>query len=320
MSARPLSRRDLLRGLVALGGAGLLAACGRGGGEGGEDGDTRADGGNGVGDGATTPAGDVREQIRSELGIEEPLDLSVIVPAPLLFTAIRERVLFGLGTSPTDFRADLDIEAWLVRDDDLEVVHGPVQATYHDEGLEGLGIYLVEVEISEPGAYWLAARGDGHAAVGAVQFMPQSATGLPALGEPFPSAPTPTTDDPMGLEDICTDEPPCPMHEVSLAQALEAGRPVVLTVATPAYCQTAVCGPVVDVIEQVRADVGRDDVAWIHSEVYSDAGNTPVPLVTETLQLPSEPWTFFVGADGTLVDRLQGPTPADLVREAVERI
>lgn len=306
-----LTRRQLLHGVLGVGGAGLLAACGAGGG--------RSAGGAAATEGAA-PAGDAREAIREQLGIGRDLDLSIIVPAPLLFTRTRERIVFGLGTSPAEFLPDLEVEASLVRDADREVVAGPVPATFHDEGLEGFGVYLLETEVDEPGAYWLAAAGPEHAAIGAVSFADPSSAGIPRVGEPFPAATTPTFDDPMALAELCTREPPCPMHERSVDEVLADGRPLVLTVATPQYCQTAICGPVVDVILSVRDELGRDDVDFVHVEVYSDAGNTPLPFVTETLQLPSEPWTFFVAADGTLADRLQGPTPADLVSEAASRL
>lgn len=57
---------------------------------------------------------------------------------------------------------------------------------------------------------------------------------------------------PRGVDEICARRPPCGMHEMSLDAALREGRPVMLTFATPAHCQPAVCGPMVDTIEVVR--------------------------------------------------------------------
>ena len=96
------------------------------------------------------------------------------------------------------------------------------------------------------------------------------------------------------------------MHEVSLAQMLAEGRPVVLEFATPAYCQTAVCGPSVEVLDDVRTDRDWGDVVFIHVEIYRDAGQTIAEPV-EQWGLPSEPWLFAIGADGTIEDRMDGP-------------
>ena len=46
-------------------------------------------------------------------------------------------------------------------------------------------------------------------------------------------------------------------------------KPVVLTFATPQLCQSRVCGPVVDVVEQVKATATKG-VAFIHQEIYKD--------------------------------------------------
>lgn len=307
-----LSRRDLLRGLGALGAAGVLAACGRG------DGETAGD--------ATTPAGgstsqpqDPRQTIREQLGIEQPLDLSVILPGLGFMTGTERRVLFSLGTSPSDLVLDLDVTAHLVSDAGLEVVQGPLDASFHQEGLGERGVYLITTEVERPGRYWLVAESPDHAAIGALEIHDPEDLGGPDRGEPFPSVATPTTEDQMGLEQLCTRDPDCSMHDVSVDTALSEGRPTVLTIATPAYCRTAICGPVVDIVEGLKQGSGRSDVAWIHVEVFSDAGNTPVELVS-TLGLPSEPWTYFIDTEGQVADLYEGPTPADLLRGSLERI
>ena len=46
-------------------------------------------------------------------------------------------------------------------------------------------------------------------------------------------------------------------------------KPIVLLFATPLLCQSRVCGPVVDIAEQVKASSG-DDVDFIHMEIYND--------------------------------------------------
>lgn len=97
------------------------------------------------------------------------------------------------------------------------------------------------------------------------------------------------------------------MHEVSLDDALAAGEPVMLTIATPGFCETAICGPTVEVVEAVRtAEPAGGSVRWIHLEVFSDAGTTVADPVA-AWQLQSEPWIFGIGSDGTIVGRLDGP-------------
>lgn len=104
------------------------------------------------------------------------------------------------------------------------------------------------------------------------------------------------------------------MHDVSLEQAVAEGRPVVLLFATPAYCQTAMCGPAVSNLDEIRGEQDWGDVAFIHVEIYSDEGQT----VTQPVQewgLPSEPWLFTIDREGTIVDRLDSVLIPDEMRE-----
>ena len=52
--------------------------------------------------------------------------------------------------------------------------------------------------------------------------------------------------------------------------ALAAKVPFVVTFATPAYCQSRTCGPVVDVVSAVRKREAGSNVRFIHVEVYQD--------------------------------------------------
>jgi hypothetical protein len=134
----------------------------------------------------------------------------------------------------------------------------------------------------------------------------------------MPSAGTPTTANPLGVGTICTQDPPCPLHEVSLDAALAEGRPVALLVSTPAFCQVAICGPVLDLL--VAAAPDHPDVALIHLEVYP--GGQPdaeslSPVVSDTLGLAYEPALFVADATGTITSRLDNIYDGDELTEAL---
>ena len=108
------------------------------------------------------------------------------------------------------------------------------------------------------------------------------------------------------------------MHEVDFADVV-GKKPVVITFATPAFCESRVCGPTVEVIDGVRTDY--DDVTFIHCEIFSDAGQTVGDPVT-AWELPTEPWMFVIDADGTIVRRADGPllVIADEVRALIDDV
>jgi hypothetical protein len=129
---------------------------------------------------------------------------------------------------------------------------------------------------------------------------------IPRVGQKAPLIHTPTPGD-VGndLSKITTRIPPDTQHEVDYADAY-GKEPIVLLFATPQFCESRVCGPVVDVAEQLKQLYG-DKAAFIHMEIYND--NDPSKDVrpqVRAFHLPSEPWLFAIGRDGRIKDVIEG--------------
>ena len=95
---------------------------------------------------------------------------------------------------------------------------------------------------------------------------------------------------------------------------------VVLVFATPQLCQSRVCGPVEDVVEQVKSETKRD-MAFIHNEVYVD--NNPNKGIRPQLTaygLQTEPWTFVIDKTGKVVERFEGALSVDELKQAVAKV
>ena len=91
----------------------------------------------------------------------------------------------------------------------------------------------------------------------------------PGWGEKAPLIHTPTPEDVGGdLSKMTTRIPPDTQNQVDYADAL-GKEPIILLFATPQFCQSRVCGPVVDVAEQVKQLYG-DKAAFIHMEIFED--------------------------------------------------
>jgi hypothetical protein len=89
------------------------------------------------------------------------------------------------------------------------------------------------------------------------------------VGGILPPANTPTTQNSFDVDPICTRVPTCPFHEHDLPTVLGTGRPVVVLLASPAYCRTSACGPILDLLIEEAAGL-PEGVVVIHSEVYKD--------------------------------------------------
>jgi hypothetical protein len=97
-------------------------------------------------------------------------------------------------------------------------------------------------------------------------------------------------------------------------------RPVVITFATPLLCQSRVCGPVVDIVEQVKATAPKG-VAFIHQEIYADndVNKGLRPQVTQW-RLRSEPWTFVIDRRGRITARFEGAFSPGELQRAVAKV
>jgi len=159
---------------------------------------------------------------------------------------------------------------------------------------EETGLYSVRTEFSDLDAEFVVVERDE--------------TPLFQAGDALPSFATPTTADPAGVNPICSRSPePCPFHEISLADALSNGKPTAMLIATPAWCQTDVCGSNLEWLIELAST--RGDINVIHAEVYADfdrdnaTGQLPAraPMLEEW-DIAFEPSLFIVDAGGTIVD------------------
>jgi len=143
---------------------------------------------------------------------------------------------------------------------------------------------------------------------------------VPTVGEKAPLIHTPTPADVGGdLSKITTRIPPDTQNRVDYADAL-GKEPIFLLFATPQFCQSRVCGPVVDVAEQVKQLYG-DKAAFIHMEIYKDNDPTKGPnQQVRAFHLPSEPWLFAIERDGTIGAVIEGAFGVDKLTEVVEKV
>ncbi len=183
-------------------------------------------------------------------------------------------------------------------------------------------VYVADVPFDEPGEWRLAAvidQPDGPVAtLLTTSVLVDEYKDIPNVGDPAPSVHTPTLAEVGGdAESIDTRVPPSTMHSDDLAAVL-GQVPVVLLFATPALCQSRVCGPVVDVAEQVKAEYG-DDAAFIHQEIWVDnvLGEKLRPQV-DAYGLRSEPWLFVIDKNGEVTTRIEGAFSVSELEKALQ--
>jgi hypothetical protein len=184
-------------------------------------------------------------------------------------------------------------------------------------------VYSTNIDFTENGEWRIAAlieQGDRTTTA----LLPSATVGefeaVPKVGEKAPLIHTPTPSDVGGdLSKITTRVPPDTQNRVDYAEAL--GRePIFLLFATPQFCQSRVCGPVVDVAEQVKHAYG-DRAAFIHMEIYKE--NDPSKGVrpqVRAFHLPSEPWLFAIDGHGVIRAEIEGAFGVDRMTRVVQDV
>jgi hypothetical protein len=184
-------------------------------------------------------------------------------------------------------------------------------------------IYVAHLRAPRPGTYWLLAEPVGGPPIQAIGNVVVSAKSAePAVGQPAIPSRTPTLRSEQGnLAKLTTASPPdLALLRHSVAEALTAHAPFVVTFATPKFCASRTCGPVVDVVDAVRRRFAQSAVRFIHVEVYrnNDPGEGFNRWVKEW-RLPTEPWTFLVGRDGRIKAKFEGSVSVEELASGVKK-
>ena len=201
----------------------------------------------------------------------------------------------------------------------------------HNE-TELTGLYYVNVPFDEAGNWGIGiSLGDKLDEKGEVRLAVkvQAKSQAPGVGSKAISVDTLTLDD-APLKAIDTSpQPDEAFHRLSIADALASGRPSVIAFATPSFCETRTCGPVMEILAEAAKTFERK-VNFVHVEPYkldSDgvlqlgAGNQR-QLVEAGIKwgLPTEPWVFVVDGKGTVVARFESVFALEELRAALDGV
>ena len=276
--------------------------------------------------------GETLEQLVADAA---PGDDLVVSPAGQVLTEGRNRFGFGVFSLDREQITDAEVAIYAAPGADGKA-EGPFPARVESLETEpaftaentasdpdaAKAVYVTDLQLDQPGEWRMVAmvnRDGEYAAVRMPSLTVLDEDPVPAPGEQAPRVHTPTADEVSNIQEIDTRIPPGTMHEDDLADVL-GKEPVVLLFATPALCQSRVCGPVVDIAEQVKRD-SSDDVAFIHMEIYNDnLANKGLREQVEAYKLPTEPWLFVIDCDGKIDSRIEGAFSVAELTAAVDRI
>jgi hypothetical protein len=288
-----LSRRTLLLGGSALA---VMAACGKNGDD------------INVADTSTTKGQDDV--------------LSTVMAGSMFQTGIEERITFALfqGVPATLVPAGAVVHVAFQKPGTKALTEA-IPAVRKSEGITERPYYVVHHEFDVAGDWGLRATVVGKKPGDAViTINDPDAVAWPTPGDALPKVKTPTTTDALGVDPICTrSEGTCPFHERSLDTLVGNGKPTIVMLSTPALCQSAVCGPVLDIL-LTETEANRERANIVHVEVFADATGKTLSPAFAAFKTQSEPVLYLADRRGTITERFNGPFDQSEAREAIARL
>lgn len=184
-------------------------------------------------------------------------------------------------------------------------------------------VYSAEIDFPSEGEYRpvaLIKEADGWAKIGLRSIKVGEFAKIPRPGEKAPLIQTPTARSVGGnLAELSTRVPPDTQNTVNYAEVL-GKEPILLLFATPKFCQSRVCGPVVDVAQQAQHEF-EGKANFIHMEIYNE--NDPSKGVRPQVRrfhLPTEPWLFAINDEGIVSAAVEGAFGTTLMHRTVEKV
>lgn len=266
-----------------------------------------------------------------------------------LFAIDRGDVSLGSVQLSFDYFGDLDgsspqavIDA-VERPPDITAHFLPIPGTEQVEGddptfdpPEGArGVYGTEpIRFTEAGVWEVTVTApiDGETLSASSVFEVFETSTVPGPGDPAPpsnqplpgdaSVPPAAIDSLLSFEDELRDPN---LHRLTVADALEAARPLMVVVATPAFCVSQFCGPITDQLSKLESTYGAL-VEFVHLEVWQDfEARVLNPAATEWVapngvEDAAEPWVFLVDGEGTITARWDNVASAPELTAALETL
>lgn len=205
------------------------------------------------------------------------------------------------------------------------VFKSEADAPYFGDNLGQAGVYVAHGTFDKPGDWGVEATVTANGQTLepkriAFNVLPQDPS--PGVGDDAPRTKNLTLADVNGdrtkISSAADDD--SILHRISIADAVTNGKPTVILFATPKFCTTRTCGPSHQVVMSLAQNYA-DRVNFIHVEIYKNFETFEPADAMAEWNLKTEPWLFFVNAQGKIVEKFEGGiTSKEIVPEFLKFI
>ena len=189
------------------------------------------------------------------------------------------------------------------------------------------GLYTTKLSFDAPGRWGIQVKPLGdetfeHAVE--LFFEVNESASAPAVGAPAILSKSKTLDTVERISELTTGSLQDPeLYQVTIADAVRGALPTVIVMASPAFCTNAVCGPQVEVLQELK-DKYEGQANFIHVDFYDNPeeiqGDLDRAIFSPTViewGLPSTEWSFVVDRDGIVSARFESFATLEELEQAL---
>jgi hypothetical protein len=234
-----------------------------------------------------------------------------------------QRILVAVTDLPTgEMIATSEVTPAAVLRDEIGSPLGEYEGEFVWTIPDVMGVYAFNVDIPGPATYQLTIDAGRLGELAPIGFVAAEDPVQVTVGDPAPLSESRTLDD-APIEELTSDTTPVDSYyEMTIAEAVGAG-PSVLIFATPAWCTSQSCGPMLDQVQEIDSEY--PGLSYVHVEVYENinvSSREDLVLVdaVEEWGLPSEPWLYVIDRSGTVTAAFEGAVSDDELRSALDAV
>jgi hypothetical protein len=191
------------------------------------------------------------------------------------------------------------------------------------------GLYSTVLSFDRPGRWGIdisVLDPTGPARQAQLRFEVKDAPAAPPVGSPAIRSVSKTARDVQHLGQLTTGSLHDPeLYQTTIADAVASGLPTVVVMASPAFCINAVCGPQVEVLQELKNKY-RGRANFIHVDLYDNPeeiqGDLSRARLSPTVmewRLPSAEWSFVIDSKGVISARFESFATLDELEQALQR-
>ena len=192
------------------------------------------------------------------------------------------------------------------------------------------GLYSTRLSFDRPGTWGIemaVLNDDGTTSQTSLRFEVGQRSSTPAVGEPAVGSISKTIESVERIGQLTTGSlQDSELYRLTIADAIVSGKPTVVVMASPAFCTNAVCGPQVEVLQQLK-DAYEGEANFIHVDIYDNPeeiqGDLDRARLSSTVvewALPSTEWSFVIDRQGVVAARFEAFATLDELEQALKKV